>query len=367
MTLLNSKQLFNERQRLADEQAKLVTDGEVDNARVIEGQIKQIDLTLQHVLDEEEKLRTAPTAPKVADTFGVKILGPKDQFRGLEVGFKNDASVSFMKSPYEVDLTLDAKPDPVYMTFADTLAEVPAQGSVKYQRRKAQIGNPDTWGGVTTGNSATKAKVIYQWEEAVANEETIAGYVPVSKQSLQDYAELLSVIEHDLLLDLKYKTDDKYLNGNNSAAGIVGIKNTAGIQEVSDGFGGAYFDAIRKMRTKVMTASNRIATHVLVSPDIKEAIDLYKTTTGLYQSLGDGFYWGMQVIEDPNFDGILVYDMNAAKRRSVGDVTVEVGYFNDQFIKNELSILAEHRKALQVTYPDAFCYASKTNLDKPKV
>ncbi len=31
---------------------------------------------------------------------------------------------------------------------------------------------------------------------------------------------------------------------------------------------------------------------------------------------------------------------------------------------NELSILAEHAKALQVRYADAFCYATKTTLDQ---
>ena len=43
---------------------------------------------------------------------------------------------------------------------------------------------------------------------------------------------------------------------------------------------------------------------------------------------------------------------------------MEIGYYNDQFIKNELSILAEWTKALQVRRPDGFCYAEKTDLDK---
>lgn len=70
------------------------------------------------------------------------------------------------------------------------------------------------------------------------------------------------------------------------------------------------------------------------------------------------------MVEDTNCDGILVYDSFAAKRRSIHDTTVEIGYYNDQFIKNELSILAEQTKALQVRYPDAFAYAAKTDLDK---
>lgn len=362
MAILNSKQLWQERQRLADEQAKLVTDGDNDGARVIEGQIKQIDITLDHVIEEEDKLRSA-TPKAQPQSFAERILGPRDQFHGLEVGFKNVASVVSVPAPTEIELELPAKSPALLNNFAATLPEAPAVGSVSYKQRGEQTGNPETWAGVTDGASATKAQIIYAWKDAVANKETIAGYVPISKDTLLDYDELASIIESDLLIDLNEVTDAKYLTGNNST-GIVGVINTTGIQEYTDAIAGVYFDAIRKMRTKVMLNARRIPTHVCISPEVKEAIDLYKTSTGLYQALGDNVYWGMTVVEDTNCDGILVYDAYAARRRSIHDTTVEVGYYNDQFIKNELSILAEHTKALQVRYPDAFCHATKANLDK---
>lgn len=364
MAILNSKQLWQERNRLSEEQHKLVDDGKLDDARIIEGQIKQIDITLEHVIDEEDALRRAPKAPQQKETFGLRILGPRDEFHGIEFGFKNAASVVTVGAPTEIELELDPKSASLFNNFAATIQDAPAIGSVSYKQRSTQTGAPDAWGGVTNGNSATKAQVLYSWKDAVANKETIAGYVPVSKDTLADYDELMSIIENDLLIDLNEKTDAKYLGGKNST-GIVGVLNTPGIQTYTTAMAGKYFDAIRKMRTKVMTTARRTPTHVCISPEVKEAIDLYKTETGLYQSLGDSVYWGMQVVEDENCPGILVYDAFAAKKRSIhGGTTVEVGYYNDQFIKNELSILAEHTKALQVRYPDAFCYATKTDLDK---
>ena len=363
MAIMNSKQLWAERNRLADEQRKAAEDQDQDKALVLQGQIEQLDLTITHVIDEEDKLRNAPKPARQAETLAEAILGPRDDFHGLEVGFRNAATVTSVTAPTETELEIPGKPESPFQTFGDTLQEVPAIGSVSYKQRAAQTGAPDTWAGVTDGNSATKAQVIYAWKDAVANQETIAGYVPVSKKSLMDYDDLASVIQSDLLIDLQDKTDGKYLSGSNTT-GIVGIINTTGIQAFTTAMGGNYFDAIRKMRTLVMKNSRRVPTHVCISPDVKEAIDLYKTTTGLYQALGDGNYWGMQVIEDINCPGILVYDAYAAKRRAIGGLTVEVGYANDQFIKNELSILAEQTKALQVTYPDAFCYATKTDLDK---
>lgn len=366
MALMNSKQLWAERNRLAEEQRIAADAGEKDKALVIQGQIAQLDLTIEHVLDEEEALRSAPKPKAQAETFGARILGPRDEFAGLEVGFKNAASVVTVAAPTEIELELPAKLPSMLNNFASTLLETPASGSVSYKQRDAasETGAPATWGGVTAGSSATKAQVLYAWKDAVANKETVAGYVPISKDSLMDYDELMDIIEHDLLMDLNEVTDAKYLTGSTST-GITGITNTVGIQTFTDGMGGAYFDAIRKMRTKVLENARRVPTHVCVSPEIKEAIDLYKTATGLYQTLGDSVYWGMQVVEDTNCPGILVYDSFAARRRAIhGGTTVEVGYYNDQFIKNELSILAEHTKALQVRYPDAFCYATKTDLDK---
>ena len=134
---------------------------------------------------------------------------------------------------------------------------------------------------------------------------------------------------------------------------------------VRRGLSDAYGLAVEDSSGVAMTTSRRIPTHVCINPLIKQEIDLYKTETGLYQTLGSDVYWGMKVVEDTNCPGILVYDAFAARRRAIhGGTTVEVGYYNDQFIKNELSILAEHTKALQVVYPDAFAYATKTDLDK---
>lgn len=371
MAILNSKQLWAERNRLAEEQRRAVDDKNQDKALIIQGQIEQIDSTLNHVLDEEDALRHMPKPKAQNETFGMRILGARDEFHGLELGFKtaaerNETTVVSVTGPKEIELELPMKLPTAFENFASTLLETPAAGSISYKQRDKsnESGGPDTWGGVTSGNSATKAQVIYAWKDAVANKETIAGYVPVSKDTLMDYDELLDIIEHDLLLDLDAKTNAKYWNGN-SGTGIKGIENTVGIQAFETHMGGRYFDAIRMMRTKVMTGSRRVPTHVCVSPEVREAIDLYKTETGLYQTLGSDVYWGMKVIEDESCPGILVYDSFAARRRAIhGGTTVELGYYNDQFIKNELSILAEHTKALQVRYPDAFCLAKKSDLDQ---
>lgn len=371
MAVQTSKQLFARRQELANNQASLMAEGLEDEARVVEGQIREIDITLEHVLDEEERLRGEfQAAPSVTESFGERILGSRDSFQGLKVGFKNEADetpetnpVVHVAGPQEYDYTLPQKDQRLLYSFAATLPSAPAAGPVNYKRRGAQTGSVGTWAGVDpyTHESAVKQKVIYTWDDAVANKETVAGYVPVSKDTLMDYDELMSIIEHDLIQDVAENEDDKYLTGN-SATGIVGILNTVGIQSFTTHMGGLYWEAIRYMRNEVMKNARRVPTHVCMHPDIKTAIDLYKTNQGYYQNIRDDF-WGMIPVEDFNCSGIMVYDKFSARKRPIHGTTVEVGYVNDQFIKNELCILAERTSCLQVPRPDAFCYATKTNLD----
>ena len=373
-----SKQLFARRRELDAEQHRLMDEGSVDEARVLEGQIREIDITLDHVLEEEERERSAynaaPSAPK---SLAERVLGPRDEFRGLQIGFKNEdagesgesgesgassLSVVSIAAPAEIELEIPGKQPGLLLNFAATIASKEASGTVHFKQRSTQTGTPDTWGGVDedTGESATKAKVLYTWKDAVANEETIAGYTPVSKQTLRDYDELAAIIESDLMIDLSEKRNAKLLTGSNSS-GIVGALNTVGIQSFATHMGGLYWEAIRKMRTACMKNGRAIPTHVCMHPDIKEAIDLYKTQQGFYQQLDT--FWGMIPVEDFDCAGILVYDSYAMMRRPIHGLTVEVGYVNDQFIKNELCILAEETLAFQVKRPDALVYATKANLD----
>ena len=369
-----SKQLFARREALAAEQESLMQGGSVEDAMRLEGRIQEVDDQLRRALDAEDTMRVeAKAAPKAAKSYGESILGARDEFRGLEIGQVLDSGetpVVWTSGPEEFDPFLPELGASLLSGFAGTLREVAAIGSVNYKQRVLpQSTAPATWAGVTPAvsdtpqYSALKQQVLYEWADAVALKECIAGYVPVSKDALKDYDMMMYIIENDLRDQVAEVEDAKMVAGTNQN-GIVGITNTSGIQTFTDGVGGVYFDAIRKMRTLCVQNARRIPTHVAMSPEIKEAIDLYKTTQGFYQSLGEGRYWGMEAVEDANIDGILVYDSASALRRPVHGLSIEVGYYNDQFIKNELSILVEKTTALQVVRPAAFVFAEKDDLDE---
>ena len=71
----NSKELWAERNKLVENQRALMDEDKVDEARIVEGQIKQIDLTLEHVLDEEEKLRSSASIKKTPRASFAEQIG----------------------------------------------------------------------------------------------------------------------------------------------------------------------------------------------------------------------------------------------------------------------------------------------------
>ena len=75
-------------------------------------------------------------------TFAERVLGARDEFGGLEVGFKKNVlrnegeSVVHIGGPTEIDLELPAKNPNVFPNFASTLLETPAIGSVSADKQR---------------------------------------------------------------------------------------------------------------------------------------------------------------------------------------------------------------------------------------
>ena len=84
MAVITSKQLWQERNRLAEEQRIAADSGDKDKALVIQGHIEQLDVTLEHVIDMEDALRNAPKPKPQNTSFAERIFGARDEFHGVE-------------------------------------------------------------------------------------------------------------------------------------------------------------------------------------------------------------------------------------------------------------------------------------------
>lgn len=197
----------------------------------------------------------------------------------------------------------------------------------------------------------TSAKVIAHWMKA-------------SRQILSDFAQLRSVIDNRLLYGLAYAEEQQLLNGDGTGQNLLGIipQATAYVAPFAPTAG----TAIDTMRLAMLQAEIALfpATGHVMNPLDWGRIELTKDADGRYiignpQGTIAPTLWGLPVVTTPAIaaDKFLTGAFKmGAQLFDRWDARVEVGYVNDDFIRNLTTILAEERLALAVYRPQAFIY-----------
>jgi hypothetical protein len=364
---MNSVAIFNAIRALQAEQASVPMDAEDREERLfrLDGRIEELQNQLADVLAAEEDARASFTtaAAVVGGTRPLSLaeqaFGPRASFTGIQPGFK--AAITIPAGPAVNDPTMPGFPD-YPRGFADTLQQAPTSAAVQYLRRGARTNAAAEW------STGSKAESAYVWTEHTAPLTWIAHHAPVTKTQASDWGQLDSMIRGEMMIGLAQQRSHLALEGTN-AAGIVGITNTVGIQTHSVASGDNVYDAIRRMVTKIVVTSGFYPTHVAMSPQVKEELDLLKGDDEHYLVIKVGNQvWGLEIVEDNGMTvvdlattshyGALVYASVGATWYTKETDNVEIGLINAQFIQNAYTLLAEGRNALAVRFPDAFCYCA---------
>jgi len=361
-----SIQIHNEISALKADQAAVPDDAPDRHERLftIQGRLNALNDQLGEVLQAEAASR-ASFGGRVDGSHALtptqQALGTRSQFTGIKPGFR--AAITIPANPGVTDPTVPSFGD-APRGFADTLQQGTTEGQVTYLRRGAKIDAAAQW----KDSDGDKPESTYVWTEHNAPLAWIAHHVPIAKTQASDWGQLDAIIRNEMMLGLAAAKNREALVGSNPA-GIVGILNTVGIQTHTVGSTDNAYDAIRRMVTKVRIVSGFPATHVALSPQLGETLDLLKDENKAYLKVKDanGRVWTLEVVEDLGLavhdpaagvthHGMIVYSNFGATLLTKERDNVEMGLVDDQFIKNAYTLLAEGRYALQVRYPDAFCY-----------
>jgi hypothetical protein len=348
------------------EQTAVPADAEdrAEQLFTIQGRIQALESELDSVLEAEAEVRASLQNVGVGITSQARGLaemafGPRAQFDGVQPGFR--AAVTIPAGMPDIDPSLPAFPD-YPRGFVDTLQQATCTGSVIYLRRGAKTNAAAQW-----ASGGTKAESAYQWTPHTAPLAWIAHHAPIEKTQASDWGQLDSMLRGEMMLGLRQAKSRDALVGAN-AAGITGITNTVGIQTATVAGGDTVYDAIRRAVTRVILVSGFYPTHVAVSPQVDEALDLLKDENKQYLAVKVGNrVWNLEIVQD---NGLTVHDADAGLTHygfivyaSVGATwhtketdNVEIGLVANQFIENAYTLLAEGRHALSVRFPDAFCY-----------
>jgi HK97 family phage major capsid protein len=219
-----------------------------------------------------------------------------------------------------------------------------------------------------TQNAAAVAEAASKPESARVftvrnvNAEVVATTLPVTEQQLADAPFIMGYINASLGQEIDLAEEVELLTGSGSSPHLQGYLTKTGVQTQAvsgDPVETAVYKAFTLVRFTGFAEPSACVFHpndwqdVVTHQDLQNRYIWGDPATGLPSRI-----WGVPVVVTPaeTENTILIGDFRAysyvVRRQSL---RIDVGWINDQFLKNTKTIRAETRLALVIRRPQAFC------------
>lgn len=216
-----------------------------------------------------------------------------------------------------------------------------------------------------TAEAAQKPESVVTFEGVDTPIRTIAHFLKVSKQVLDDAPALQSYLDRRLRYGVELRVESQIVNGNGTSPNISGFLDSGNFTSLTAASGDTDFDFANKAKYKVIE-SDYMADYYLINPEDWGAMERLKTTDGEYIGstsaigyLQNGLVptlWGLPVIASNTVpQGTLIAaSRDASMYWDRQSTVVEIFDQNEDDVeKNLLTIRAETRGALSVFRPAA--------------
>lgn len=289
-------------------------------------------------------------------------LNTKTTFTGASLG----DTAAYM---YEVERFAEYVKDPDRMQFVRELLPTygTTSGSIEFVRETGFTNNAGMVPEYAITDSGEKPESALAFEVVSVPMKTMAHWMPVTRQVVDDERQLRGYIENRLLYGLRLKEDQQLLYGTGTGDEINGILTDTAIQTYSQTSTETLIDAIRRGITKSYVEEYR-PTAVVLNHNDWEDIELEKGS--------DNHYIWVNVTTD---NGSRIWGLPVVATNAITEGTVLVGDFQrgsavhdrenasiritdshaSTFTQNIWTLLAEERIAQSVLRPNAFVDITK--------
>lgn len=316
------------------------------------------------VLDMAQKMDGAKPPPAVMGSVGAEFV-KSAEFKALLEGRAEKVRFE-SKSTVISDATTTTTPQYrpgivagpfVPLSVRDILPAANTSSPLVIGTREASFTNA----AAETAQAAAKPETALTFEQYNIPVSTIAHFIKVSNQLLQDAPAVTSYIDVRLRYGLDARIDAQLLNGDGTAPNIAGLLKAGNYIAFTPVTGANLAESINKAKYQLWAAGYQ-ADAVIVNPADWGAMETLKSSgSGEYLWGAPGLAIGMnpfgvRVVIAANMPAgkFLVGGFQRATMlwQRQGD-TVEMGYVNDDFTKNLVTIRAETRLGLEINTPAA--------------
>lgn len=317
------------------------------------------------VTEIAQKMHAAPGGDTEAKSIGHQFVSTAE-FKSLVTGQREKVRIEIKNTivggtttvfPQQVPGVIpgDFKP----LTVRQMLRSIPVTSNMVNSLREASFTNDAAE--VTEGSGKPESDLTFEAYNVPIT--TVAHWLKVSNQLLADAPAIAAYIDTRLRDGLAQRIDAQLLNGNGTPPNLSGFTDSGNFTAYTPTSDDLLVDAINRAKY-TLWAKGYVPDAVVLNPGDWGAMERSKGTDGHYlygvPALNAGTNpFGVRVVLSPNLAAgkmligafnlaAVVYDRQA--------VTVEMGYVNDDFTNNLVTIRAEERLGLGVERPSAIYY-----------
>lgn len=355
-----------------EEELKIAGSASNEAKSAVQALSEKFEATVTELSQKMEGMK--PQAAPVAESAGAEFI-KSEQFRQLVAGDRQNARLEVKNTVTSGSTTVfpaqnqgiisgDFKP----LTIRQLLRAVPVSSNAVYSLREASWTN----NAAEVSQGAAKAESALTMEQYNVTIQTVAHFIKVSNQLLQDAPAVMAYIDSRLRDGLAQRVDAQLLNGNGTSPNLSGITDSGNYTAYTATSDDLLFDAINRAKY-ALWAKGYAPDAVIVNPADWGAAE---RTREQYSAGNYGMYlngvpgtiasanpFGVRIVLSNNMTAgkfaIGAFDQSAVVYNRQGAV-VEMGYVNSDFTNNVVTLRAEERLALAVEKPSAIYYGDFT-------